>query len=243
MQIGISISPGGGGRLAIPGSGLIAAWNLKAASASPIANLVSGATALTLPADPNAPTFTSAGLLFDGEDDYATAGQHPLGATGTVIVVARAAAAYPSDTADYVYRGLIAKTSSGATAGFSYSIDWNGDNAQRYLRLIVGNGSANNIPAAAFNLGGSSHHFIVGRWNGSHASIWAGGSKLNEVTQTVNANSDLDTPVKIGQVFSSATAIWDGEIAFAAIYNRGLSDAELRQARSALRSLLAPLSF
>lgn len=238
MQLGIGIGMGRSAksRPALP-VGLTAGWNLKAATASPIPNLAGG-TALTLPAPPNAPAFTSAGLLYDGTDDYATGDQYPLSATGTLIVVARAAATFPSADATYRYRGLLAKTSSGVTAGFAYSIDWNGDNAQRWLRLLIGNGTATNSASAAFNCGGGAHHYIVGRWTGSFVSLWADGTKINEVAQTVNANSALVTPVKVGQVFTNVAAAWNGEIAFAGIYDRALSDAELAQARTALRALL-----
>jgi hypothetical protein len=184
----------------------------------------------------------SSGLLFDGTDDFASSGEHPLGSAGTLICVARALRSYPSDSGSAAYRGLLAKTSSGLTAGIAYALEWNGTNASRDLRLLIGDGAGLNSVVAAFDWQ-SSHQMITGRWGGGALSLWAGTTKLNEAAQTVNANAGLSTPLKLGQVFSALANCWDGSISFAAVYSRSLSESEIRQAYRALRVLLAPLTF
>lgn len=200
---------------------------------------------MTAPSPPSEPSPGFSGLIFDGTDDFALSGQHPL-TDGTLICVARTLRSYPSDSTGAAYRGLMAKTSSGLTAGIAYALEWNGTNASRDLRLIIGNGTALNSVVASFDWQ-SAFHMITGRWGFDGTaytlSLWDGTTKLNESTKTVSANVSLDTPLKIGQVFSATANCWDGMIAFAAVYSRALTDSEIRQAYRALRALLAPLTF
>lgn len=200
---------------------------------------------MTVPSPPSDPGTGFSGLIFDGTDDFASSGQHPL-TDGTLICVARTLRSYPSDSGSFAYRGLLAKTSSGATAGIAYALEWNGTNASRDLRLLIGNGSALNSVTANLDWQ-SQFRMITGRWGfdgtANTLSLWAGTTKLNESTKTLSANSSLDTPLKIGQVFSTLANCWDGHISFAAVYNRALTDGEIRQAYRALRALLAPVTF
>lgn len=222
-------------------AGLLAVWDLTTGVASPIPNRVSGGTALTLAAAPNDPMIGATGLAFDGADDFASSGEYPLGASGTIFVVAKPAASFPSADATYKYRGLLAKTLTGGTAGFAYSLEWQGDNAQRYLRIIVSDGSANNVLPVSYDFGGA-FRLITGRWGpaSGKVSLWANAAKLAEMPQTVNANAALSTPLKVGQVFNVITNAWSGTIAFAGLYTRELADAEIGQLYKALKARLAP---
>lgn len=225
--------------------GLLAAWDLRRGAAFPIPNLVAAGSALTAPASPGVPVITGTGLQFDGVNDYASTGEYPLGAAGTLIAVARSARAFPSDTGSSAWRGLIGKCSAGNVAGTAYLLEWNGTNAERYIRLVLSNGTSFNTTAFySFNFAGA-FHCIAGRWGTPDAktSVWINGVKGNEQAQTVNANAGLSMPLRLGQSFGTIANAWSGEIAFAAIYDRALTDQEMKQAYCAITRYLKVLQW
>lgn len=223
----------------LPLAGLLGAWDLTTGAASPIPNLVAGGAAMTLAAAPNNPAITGSGLNFDGTNDYASTDQYPLEAAGTLVAVARTSRAYPSDDAATVYRGIAAKSASGALAGIGYELQWYGSNAGRWLRLAVCNGTLFSQSFYTMNWSGA-FHWVAGRWGGGKMSVWSDGVKRHEPDLAHNAQPGLVAPVKLGQSYGTLANCWKDEIAFAAIYDRALSDAEMAQAYKALQALLQP---
>jgi hypothetical protein len=242
LGISISVCGRGNGITAppLPTSGLLRAWDF---TQSPIMQIAGDTDSFAIPADPNAPEPTSLGHLFDGVDDYVSAAPHPyLGAAGTVLCVARTERSYPSDSGAFLNRGLVANTSSGVTAGIAWGLEWNGDNVSRYLRLLIGDGSALNTVVIAFNPG-TAFHVLGGRWGGGALSVWSDGVQLHSETQSVNANTGIFPALKVGQIFAATSNAWSGEIAFVALYTTALTDLEMAQAHAALRAMYPALSL
>ena len=175
-------------------------------------------------------------VTFDGVDDFVDAGNHPslnLTSVGTISVWVRTHRNFPSDSAGMTHRGIISKTIGGGGGQQSFYLEWPGTNTTRNLRAEIGNATGvQGFWISNFDFR-TSWRNIVYTWNGSHHNLYIDGSFQGQTAQTINAQISA-APLRIGVVFG-LFAFWDGLIDEVRIYNRALTEAEIRANFNATR--------
>lgn len=168
---------------------------------------------------------TDKSIVFDGNNDYIDCGNDSslsLG-YGTLSVWAKTSRTYPSDTSDYMFRGLISKVLGGGGGQQSYWLEWYGTNSIRYLRCGVGDSSGSIAPGYTYDFANKWAN-IVSTWNSTTIQLYVNGELCSEASST-KIPQILSNTVKIGLCFG----YWDGYIAQALIYNKTLTAAQIKQ--------------
>jgi len=166
---------------------------------------------------------------FDGIAKYIDCGNNSslnLINAGTISLWAKTDLLYPSFDSSYRYRGLVSKTLSGSGSGISYWIDWWGTNNSRKLRAGLGNGTISESINFSFDWE-NKWRYIIFTWNGSNLYLYVDGELIDQKPQTINVQI-LDKTVEIGRTFNTNNYTWDGLIDDVRIYNRALTNDEIK---------------
>jgi len=167
---------------------------------------------------------------FNGTSNYISVAHNNiqnLNSNGSIIVWVRSDKSYPSDTTSTNFRGIISKTSNGGSSGISYYIDWYGTNTTRYLRAQIGDGSnTKGIVLSNFDFG-SSWRQLAFTFDQSNIILYIDGVLAGQTSNTISAQS-LNTSLDIGKAFKGSSYVWSGAISDIKIYNRALSNQEIK---------------
>ena len=155
-----------------------------------------------------------------------------LGNQGTIIVLVKTNRSYPSNSGNFVFRGIIGKVIGGGTGQQSYWLDWYGTNTSRTLRFGVGDSGGNTQASVSFDFSNKWTH-VLGRWNGSVAELYVNGILRSSIVNSRIAQI-ISNPLMIGSVFGFGN--WEGEIAYSQIYNRALTPQEILQNYNATKT-------
>ena len=170
----------------------------------------------------NGPTYSSdngGSIEFDGTDDYHDLRNLSLiGLTGITVSVMYYADGWStalfrgnnnSFILHYIGAGFYLKTSDSAVSG--------------YLRWSP------HPPSQRWNM-------LTGTWDGTTMKLYLNGVKqTNELSFTGNGTLFDITIVQLGYYFNTSQPYTNGKISTASIYNRALTDDEIKQNFSALR--------
>lgn len=204
----------------ITSNGLVACWDAGNAVSYPgsgttWSDLSGNSNAATLT---NSPTFSSGALNFNGSNQYA-----PIGTTG-----------FPYGSSAGTL-SVWTKTNTIA-AGFRFIISY-GTAATSQSRFLGINGTtyyfggyANDITASGVPL--NTWFNMVGVYSGTAASMYINGNLVSG--PTAKTWNTVATNAQIGRQTNN-TEYWNGSVAVALVYNRALSDLEIKQNFNAVR--------
>jgi type IV pilus assembly protein PilA len=169
--------------------------------------------------------------IFNGVNTYMDLGENAefdLTNSGTISLWAKTSLDYPSEDATTRYKGLISKTISGGENGLSYWLDWRGTNTTRFLRFGIGDGTKNEqINISNYDFNDEWRHLVI-TWDGSKMKIYSNGDKIGERNQTVDPQV-ISKSFEIGRAFNYGNVhVWDGSIDNVRVYNRTLSETEVK---------------
>ncbi|MDD3939560.1 MAG: fibrinogen-like YCDxxxxGGGW domain-containing protein, partial [Patescibacteria group bacterium] len=146
-----------------------------------------------------------------------------LGSEATISLWAKTDRDYPSDSSSIAFRGLIGKNKGGSKGQQSYYMDWIGTNSSRTLRFAIGDSdSSTSVNVNNFNFSNNWKHILVS-WGGNYLQLWINGVLVHEV-----ANSRLPQVLSNNLLIGDAFGKWDGYIEDVRIYNRALSESEIK---------------
>jgi len=180
--------------------------------------LYNGTLGSTTGSDTNDPTWTSQGLSF-GSDDYANSVAFPaLGYNWTIMTAAKRATGITAE-------GDICSLTSGGASGVQFY--------QSNTNVVLKSGSA------SVTLAGIPPNETVNIFTGQSVKdalrVKVGNS---DSRWTQASNADVSTLLNIGRI-GAAGYFWNGDIYILLIYNRALSDYELKQNNLAIKKELA----
>lgn len=178
----------------------------------------------------NGPTFNTSSLgsiVFDATDEWVNVSPNStlnLSSQGTIGVWC-----YPTTLTQESYAGLIGMEIGGLYAQQSYYLHWR--QIDNVIQGGIGNNGTYNVASCPLPTSITWYNFVF-TWTGTTVNLYRNGILINTSSQTVNAQS-LSSDVKIGgRMFyphSGGTGEFNGRIAIAQIYNRGLTAQEVLQ--------------
>jgi hypothetical protein len=184
-------------------------------------DLSSGGNNLTFT---NSPTWNTSGFFSTGSTGYFTGSGTSSIPTGnsnyTMIVWARKNSGWGTSGIISIGGFLISNISNalrtaGSVGGFSHYW-WSND-------LIVSNNNA--------GISNGTWFMVTAQFDGSNRRIWA--NTINVGSDTPTNHNVTSTTIQVGKTYS--TEYFQGDIAVAYIYNRALTEQELKQNFNALR--------
>jgi Fibronectin type III domain len=224
----------------IVADGLIAEWRFDAGAGQIVTdhsgngyNAILGPTA---GADASEPTWSSTGVdcVLNAANNYISTGSNmgiSGGAARTVIVVAQVDTNFSGSNTGYGFF----KWTGAASAGARWVLRTAASAANLRFETTFGQGHTSSLV-----LSDETWHFIAARQSGAGADtikLYLDGASENSANVTT-----LNTS---GNAFMGPNAVADngnnkwGRHAYALVYNRALSDAEVEQNRQALKAILA----
>jgi hypothetical protein len=167
----------------------------------------------------NGPTFSSTNggqFDFDGVNDFASsANASSLNPTGQITLSMWLSSDFPSG-----FRGAIMKSSSSAWTD-GYGIFQDGSGNFTFFVNVYNDGHVVTVTRNAFTI-----RNIVGVYDGTNLKLYENGSLIATGSSYSTAITNSSTPLNIGRG-GGDDFYWDGLIGQVAIYNRGLSGAEV----------------
>ena len=187
----------------------------------------------------NGPSFSSGNggkINFDSTDDYVNIpynSSQNLTSQGTLSVWIN-----PSTLTQSWYAGLISQSTGGSTNAQAYQLSWRQVSGALFGSICNGSGTYNDIFAPLPTVANVWYN-IVFTWNGSLATMYNNGVQIGQIAQTINCQV-LTTDLTIGgytyKGAGGGAEYFNGAIANAFVYNRGLTAIEILQNYNATKS-------
>jgi hypothetical protein len=215
-------TPQGTGRL---DSGLVGYWKLDENTGTSAGDTSTGGNTGTIT---NGPTWTTgrigSALSFDGTNDYVTMGDIAAAEGGNQVT----AAAWIKQNGSTNERHVLDK--GGCTGSSTNSWELMVISGEPVFYIPAYGGSAT---GAGVNVSDNAWHHLVGTYDGVTIRIYSDGSLVGTQAASVTLGSDTSA-VEVGGNCNgggscAGSCYWNGQIDEARVYDRALSDDEIRQ--------------